>query len=308
MQEYSDIANILQLAIETIDALRQYHQATEDEDQHRSQQHIILILDKNLQCFPWESLPCLDGQAISRLPSLSCLRDRILQQRGRQERLGFSRTDREHFRINGRNGASLLNPTGDLIATQQRLEQPLQELAGWENVIQREPTETEMKHLLEDHDLFLYFGHGSGGSFIRSRTIKKLQKCAVALLMGCSSGVLTQAGDFEPYGMPMNYMQAGCPALVANLWDVTDRDIDRFSQTVLEKWGLFQTGQTQSSPVKKSAKVRGKSKTENFVRVVACDHIALALDQAVAKGRASCKLRYLNGAAPVIYGVPVYLT
>ena len=302
------MANILQLVVGIVDALRQYHQATRDDNQHQSGQHTILILDKNLQCFPWESLPCLDGQAISRLPSLGCLRDRILEQRSRQEQLDFRRADRERFHINGRNGASLLNPAGDLIATQQRLEQPLQELAGWENVIQREPTETEMKHLLEDHDLFLYFGHGSGGSFIRSRTIKKLQKCAVALLMGCSSGALTQAGEFEPYGMPMNYMQGGCPALVANLWDVTDRDIDRFSQTVLEKWGLFLPAQPQSSPMKGSAKVKGKSKMEKSERVKTCDHSPLALDQAVAKGRASCRLRYLNGAAPVMYGVPVYLS
>ncbi len=302
------MANTLQLAIGTVDALRQYHQAAKEEDQHQSEQHTILILDKNLQCFPWESMPCLNGQAISRLPSLGCLRNRILQQRSRQEQLDSGWTDRERFYISGCNGVSLLNPAGDLIATQQRLEQPLQGLAGWENMIQREPTETEMKHLLEDHDLFLYFGHGSGGSFIRSRTIKKLQKCAVALLMGCSSGALTQAGEFEPYGMPMNYMQAGCPALVANLWDVTDRDIDRFSQTVLEKWGLFRTAQPQSSLMKGSAKQKGKSKMEKFERLKTCDHGPLALDQAVAKGRDSCKLRYLNGAAPVIYGVPVYLS
>ena len=302
------MANTLQLAVGTVDALRQYHQAAKDRDEHQSEQHTILILDKNLQCFPWESMPCLSGQAISRLPSLGCLRNRILQQRSRQEQRDYNGTDRERFYISGRHGASLLNPAGDLMATQQRLEQPLQGLAGWENVIQREPTETEMKHLLEDHDLFLYFGHGSGGSFIRSRTIKKLQKCAVALLMGCSSGALVQAGEFEPYGMPINYMQAGCPALVANLWDVTDRDIDRFSQTVLETWGLFRTPQPQSSPMKGPANHKGKNKIQKIERMEACDHSPLALDQAVAKGRDSCKLRYLNGAAPVIYGVPVYLS
>ena len=36
---------------------------------------------------------------------------------------------------------------------------------------------------------------------------------------------------FAPHrleGMPLSYLLAGCPALVANLWDVTDRDIDKF--------------------------------------------------------------------------------
>ena len=41
-------------------------------------QHVILILDKNVQMLPWESLPCLRYQAVSRLPSLSFLRDRIM--------------------------------------------------------------------------------------------------------------------------------------------------------------------------------------------------------------------------------------
>jgi separase len=33
----------------------------------------------------------------------------------------------------------------------------------------------------------------------------------------------------------------------------------------------------------------------------------MALDEAVAKAREVCQLRYLNGAAPVVYGIPVSL-
>ena len=279
-----------------------------NEDSDALEQHTILILDKDLHCFPWESLPCLNQQAISRIPSLGCLRDRILQQRSRFGRFGSSQTSSETFRISGLAGASLLNPAGDLTATQERLEPALQELCSWENIVQREPGETEMKSLLEDHELFLYFGHGSGGKYIRPSTIKKLEKCAVSLLMGCSSGALTEAGDFEPYGMPIYYMDAGCPALVANLWDVTDKDIDRFSQTVLEQWGLFRKAQPPRSPVKKSARQVGRNKAEKVGIGQAHDQCPLSLDQAVSRGRDFCKLRYLNGAAPVIYGVPVYLS
>ena len=57
--------------------------------------------------------------------------------------------------------------------------------------------------------------------------------------MGCSSGALTEAGEYEAYGTPINYMHAGSPAVLATLWDVTDKDIDRFSKQVLQKWGLF---------------------------------------------------------------------
>lgn len=212
--------------------------------------------------------------------------------------------------INRNNGTSILNPGGDLNATQSRFEEPLQGLPGWETIVQREPTETEMKDCLENRPILLYFGHGSGGQYIRPRTIKKLGKCAVALLMGCSSGALTEAGEFEPYGTPMNYMHAGCPAMLATLWDVTDKDIDKFSSTVLEKWGLFGDAKpaVPSSPVKKSARQRGKSKAKDVKETNAVEKGPVSLDEAVAQGRESCLLKYLNGAAPVVYGVPVFLS
>jgi separase len=150
-------------------------------------------------------------------------------------------------------------------------------------MVNREPSEDEFRASLENKDLFLYFGHGSGAQYIRGRTVKRLTKCAVAFLMGCSSGTLTEAGEYEPYGTPMNYLQAGSPALVATLWDVTDKDIDRFATSTFETWGL----------------VEGKCKTRSAGDA--------SLDAAVAGARASCKLKYLNGAAPVVYGVPVFL-
>ena len=289
--------------IDIIDALRHYHQAIKNEQGNALEKHTILVLDKRLHCFPWESLPCMKDHAVSRLPSLGCLRDRILQQR----RNSTGTDGRIYVRKN--NGASILNPGGDLTATQANFEEPLQQLSSWECVVQREPSEAEMKNYLESNDIFLYFGHGSGGQYIRSRTVKKLEKCAVALLMGCSSGALTEAGEFEPYGTPMNYMHAGCPAMLATLWDVTDKDIDRFSHTVLEKWGLFEGRQphASSSPVKKGAKQKGKGRARDAEKVKKDEINSISLDQAVAQGRDSCILRYLNGAAPVVYGVPVYL-
>ena len=225
-----------------------------------------------------------------------------------QERRGQSVCDR--LNVNGNSGAYILNPGGDLKATQERFEQSLQELSSWDSVVQRGPTEPEMKNILENNGILLYFGHGSGGQYIRSRTIKKLDKCAVALLMGCSSGALTEAGEFEPYGTPMNYMHAGSPAVLATLWDVTDKDIDRFSQTVLEQWGLFGRSQPPvfSSPVKKSAKQKGKTKVENAQERRGIGQQSVSLDMAVSRGRDSCILKYLNGAAPVVYGIPVFLS
>ena len=275
--------------------------------------------------------------AVSRLPSLACLRDRILQQQkqARKQIEDQGRWNSDSLHVDRRSGAAILNPSADLKATQAVFEPALKQLHEWDLVIQRPPDEEEMKACLEKHDVFLYFGHGSGAQYIRSRTIKKLEKCAVTLLMGCSSGALTDAGEFEPYGTSISYIQGGCPALVANLWDVTDKDIDQFSFGVLNDWGLFQPKQQQQqqdnhnnafaatttcSPIKRSTRQRVARNLNNNLHGgdsqnveqhqqhdLALASVAVSLDQAVAQSRDLCRLKYLNGAAPVVYGVTVFL-
>lgn len=262
------------MVVDTLDALRTYHDNAKEELASRPPSHTVLVLDKALHSFPWESLPCLQGFPVCRVPSLQCLRERVLQ--FRETRSGAT--------VDITSGAFILNPTGDLRTTQATFEADLSRLESWTGVVKREPSEDEFRKALETKDLFLYFGHGSGGQYIRGRTVKRLDKCSVAFLMGCSSGTLTEAGEYEPYGTPMNYLQAGSPALVATLWDVTDKDIDRFTTSTLNTWGLIsKKGQPQSKP--------GET----------------GLDTAIAGARGSCVLKYLNGAAPVVWGVPVFL-
>ncbi|KAJ5698312.1 hypothetical protein N7462_000317 [Penicillium macrosclerotiorum] len=261
------------MVVDTLDALRGYHDAAREELASRPPSHTILVLDKALHLFPWESLPCLQGFPVCRVPSLECLRERVLQFRNGRSGAVVRRTS----------GAYLLNPTGDLRTTQTTFEGDLSRLGSWTGLVNREPSEDEFRTSLETKDLFLYFGHGSGAQYIRGRTIKRLTSCAVSFLMGCSSGTLTEAGEYEPYGTPMNYLHAGSPALVATLWDVTDKDIDRFATSTFDTWGLLR-----------------KEKSSSRVGEV-------GLDTAVASARGSCVLKYLNGAAPVVYGVPVFL-
>jgi len=77
------------------------------------------------------------------------------------------------------------------------------------------------------------------------------------------------------------------PTLVANLWDVTDKDIDKLCQAVLNKMSL-------NGP--DIARQSGKSARQ-----------PVSLVSAVSQSRDSCKLKYLTGAAPVVYGIPFYL-
>ncbi|KAL8766121.1 MAG: hypothetical protein Q9209_007019 [Squamulea sp. 1 TL-2023] len=305
---YDEVDFDSKMTIATFDALRQYHAAMKDVADPLRIQHTILVLDKELHCFPWESLPCLRNQPITRMPSLACLRDRILQQR-HQQMCDFDGANdgAKRFCIDRRNGAYVLNPAGDLKATQETFEQSLSNMGEWEGLTGTEPSEEQIKGYLQERDVFLYFGHGSGSQYIRPRTFQQLDKCAVALLMGCSSGKLTEAGEFEPYGTPMTYMQAGCPAMLATLWNVTDKDIDRFSESVLQKWGLLSSKPApESSPVKKTTRSRGKSKARHSPPLSPASG-NVSLDEAVAQGRDSCIFRYLNGAAPVVYGIPVFV-
>lgn len=124
------------------------------------------------------------------------------------------------------------------------------------------------------------------------------------MLWGCSSGALREMGDFDRIGTPYNYMLGGwyvqsilihtyradsiflSPTLIANLWDVTDRDIDKFSMSVFDKIGL------KASELKSKGNINRQP---------------VSVISAVAQSRDICKLKYLTGAAPVVYGIPFYL-
>ena len=262
-----------QIIVDVKDALASFRSETSKV----ASEHIILLLDKNIQMIPWESIPCLRGRAVSRLPTMSFLRDRILLSKFRHEK-SMDAEKYTDYTVDQESLSYILNPSKDLVHTQAEFSGFLESRQEWSGIVGRAPMETEFAKSLSCKELFIYFGHGGGEQYIRSHVIKQLSQCAVSILMGCSSGYLKPAGDFDPYGTPLNYMIAGCPALVSNLWDVTDKDIDRFSKTMFENWGL------------------GGGKNSD-----------ISLVQAVAGSRDACNLRFLNGAAPVVYGIPVFL-
>ncbi|KAG7121695.1 Separin like protein [Verticillium longisporum] len=198
--------------------------------------------------------------------------------------------------ISAKKGTYILNPGSDLPNTLGTFQKPLSTLdATWSSVVSRTPSEAEFEAALRDSDVLLYFGHGSGAQYIRSKTIRRLDKCrAAALLMGCSSASLTEAGEFEVHGPVWNYMMAGCPAVVGTLWDVTDRDIDRFAGRLFEEWGLMVRG---SFPVDKWS--AGPANLD----VVATRSVV----EAVVKARDAVRFRYLTAGAVCVYGIPVYV-
>lgn len=140
--------------------------------------------------------------------------------------------------------------------------------------------------------------------------------------MGCSSGCLTLNGCYAPNGAPLSYLLAGSPVIVANLWEVTDKDIDRFGKAVLDAW--FKERLSSSTDCAKCSLVaeleamslKGrKGNTKKKVQrkklpeacekesVVDCDHRPM-IGSFMSQAREACILPYLIGASPVCYGVP----
>ncbi|RYO74725.1 hypothetical protein DL763_011339 [Monosporascus cannonballus] len=338
------------MVVETFDALHSYHSAAKGCGDADEGIHTILILDNALHVFPWESLPCMQGHSVSRVPSLACLRRAILEQRtphakaaslpgGDEDELSASNSSpdpnpREGHYASINSGTYILNPSTDLANTAATFGRPLAQLpAAWRSIEGRAPTEAEFEAALRGSDLLLYFGHGSGAQYIRGRTIRQQLngRCrAAALLMGCSSAALDYAGEaFAPHGPVRNYMLAGCPAVVGTLWDVTDRDIDRFAARLFEEWGLMPRGTFASSEGrggrgsgakgKEKTKGKGKGKEKSLARHPAGkgeeeeaqqqqQQPQTSLVEAVARARDACRFRYLTAAAVCVYGIPVYIS
>ncbi|CAG7562991.1 unnamed protein product [Fusarium equiseti] len=297
------------MVVETYDALRGYYNALKTGTDRAEDAHTVLVLDKALHAFPWESMPCMEGLAVSRVPSLACLRQLITE----SQPLAGDETSEDapegHY-VSAERGTYILNPSTDLVNTQSTFEPIMKGFRNWDGIINRAPQESEFEKALSNSEILLYFGHGSGAQYIRARAIRRLEKCKPAtFLMGCSSASLTEAGEFENYGPVWNYMMAGCPAVVGTLWDVTDRDIDRFAGRSFEEWGLLPKG-TFKEDKRGKGKNRASDEDETTTSGLGEDAQVtrnVSLAEAVARSREVCRFKYLNAAAVVLYGIPVYI-
>ena len=99
------------------------------------------------------------------------------------------------------------------------------------------------------------------------------------------------------------------PSLVANLWDVTDKDIDKLSESVFQNLRLdeqhVRNWEASSGVMPNARDTKTKKKGLDSNDGPAFEGISIVA--AVARSREACKLQYLTGAAPVVYGIPYYL-
>lgn len=103
----------------------------------------------------------------------------------------------------------------------------------------------------------------------------------------------------------LNPACAGAPVAVANLWDVTDRDIDRFARAVLAAWlPAPAPGGAPAAPAPGAPLERRLHDDEDGGEDAGGGRGWAEVAAAVAAARGACRLPHLIGAAPVCYGLP----
>jgi len=118
--------------------------------------HLFLILDKNIQGLPWESMPVLRGESVSRIPDMRFLLDRLsladFQRGGKPQGPGVNRA-----RVDPRKTFFVLNPGGDLTGTEGRFNSWLKEMkrVGWNGLTSQAPSEQQFLNALQTQDLVL---------------------------------------------------------------------------------------------------------------------------------------------------------
>ncbi len=135
------------------------------------------------------------------------------------------------------------------------------------------------KHLLQallEKDVYLYIGHGSGQQVLSRQALQSARIKSAALLIGCCSASLSPSGEplVDPHGYAVDLMLNGSPLLAGCLWDITDKDSDMLLIEVLRLLGDREG----------------------------------SLSECIQKSRKYCRLRYLNGAAFVVYGMPLSIS
>lgn len=240
-------------------------------------EHLVLVPSSSCSSFPWESMSILRDRSVSRVPSVGLLMS-LLEKYSSSMRIADEELRKGIFYV--------VNPGEDLKRTQEKFEPLLTSTPHARGLCGKLPSEEYLMSNMFDSGLYLYLGHGGGEQYIRASSLLKAKfeesrgSLPPAILMGCSSGAYQEYGELEPTSNVFTWLVCGSPMVVANLWDITDRDIDKLSETFLGKWGFLN------------------------------DEISLAkgsinIGEAVGSSRAACTLQYLNGAAPIVHGLPL---
>ncbi|GJZ79038.1 separase isoform X1 [Tanacetum coccineum] len=178
---------------------------------------VILVLDKDIHMLPWESMKILENQEIYRMPSVSSI---------------FYAYEKCHKSgrktVNDVVSDATLDPSDAYYVIDPEIENidewklavSLNNEFHLEGIFWKDVAVEEILEILKSRSLFIYCGHNDGLQYISRNALKTLEVCASAILMGCASGLLKSEGPYTPLGAPIDYLLAGSPIVMCNLWNI----------------------------------------------------------------------------------------
>jgi separase len=215
-----------------------------------------LVVEGELGTVPFEMCGTFRSHGVARAPSLGFL---LSEGAPVSERVDFSKC----FYI--------LDPEDNLPETRRVVEEFVgRELGGVRGMCGRICTAEELEESLEMVDTLFYFGHGGGEKYFTFRQLRKFRSVPKRIfLFGCSSSRIVAPQNYNVCSTALSYLFIpGVRSVIGCLWDVTDKDLDMLSLTVMREMK------------------RGKE----------------SLPRILGEARRQCKLKYLNGASVVLYG------
>ncbi|CAH8586953.1 unnamed protein product [Schistosoma turkestanicum] len=220
---------------------------------------IVFIPDRRLVYLPWEWI-LWDRNPDSYMPTMTRsfslplvighLATQFMPSRNVEANISLNSERDVSCSFNPEATFYVLNPESNLPSTQQTFEPLFRDLSSWRGVTGRIPTRKEVNDGFTNHDLLI-------------------------------SGKPRSVGRHEPYTSLFNHLIAGCPFVCGLLWDVTDRDVDRFTLKFLMNW-------------------LGRDISDD-------DHNTKAngtLGQSIFNATSACKLKHLVGKSVIVYGIP----
>ncbi len=279
---------------------------------------VVLMLDAHVQRLPWESTPALRHQRTTRMPSLRAIARAYTSGR---ENAGSSVNNPAGFAVRDVGDGHttfVVNPGGDLTRTERTFRMAFEGFAEqgvcWSGAFGKGAVPKTVtwcgEQGLAGHDMVVYCGHGSSEAFFKRKSVAEARTRSAVMLMGCSSGKLKDEGVFDAHGMAQAYLMGGAPLVVANLWDVTDKDIDRFCLEALSRIVAVEEGGAKKTTKKKKKKKKTTKKQTTKKHKKGeeeeANQIGVDMLSAVCAARDACHMQWMIGAAPVVYGIPVF--
>ncbi|CAG7729472.1 unnamed protein product [Allacma fusca] len=224
------LAEFLQISVKRASAVADIViKVTEEIPEDQERWPTVLILDSELEQLPWDWLPSLRTTSVTRMASVAAIYSSMRV-------MHLSRPKYPEI-VDTRKCTFILNPDQSLMNVQKRLESYLKSHKMWKGIISRKPTFQEMEDALQNKDVMLYCGHGSGINFFPDFALQKLLCNATPILMGCSSAQYRYQGPkANSSSIVTSYLIAACPSIVGFLWEVTDVECDRVTVDMLQRW------------------------------------------------------------------------